>query len=580
LPILNVYNSAFPNNSNMVGISYQPELVTVERLLERVRSCEWALELPSFQRTYVWDNEDIIELIESVVRGLPIGIFMLWEVKDNPNPFALRILPSFMIGGQTNRRLLIVDGQQRLVSLLLLASDWILKIGPYEIRRGPISLNTQKLTLELGSKGAPLSRAIAAKLGWTDELERLKHEYKPFERLIDVVEKLLKYELSLFILRTEEEGPDALEEMAELFIRANRAGQRISNVELMLSYAAGVLDPELSKIMREWYDKLQKICPSLEIQPIIRYGFGVGLGLKQREIDQVERFKAAVDKLKGQKNIFGKSIITSSLQESLPYLESAIKIINEIIGCSATDFIPSQLSLVPIAAFLRTKAIRSSSELKKNEKEEILCWLILTNFHGYYSTSTSTKLQEDIELISETTWDSFPFNELLRNIEQKKKGATKIERRDLEKGIEEDITKRPGRPYMFLLYTLLCLNDATDWVGARISVLPSNRLHKHHIFPREYLFPKGHSSKLNEDAIKIASGLGNITLINPELDSEIGSTKPIDYLGRKVPIDELKRHFIPEDAELWNKDMFSEFCEKRVELIYNFLRSSPLSKIT
>lgn len=564
----------------MVQISYKPEFVKIGDMFEYVRSNEWVLQLPSFQRTYVWGDEEIVALMQSISWGHPIGTIMLWEVKSESDDFAARIRPSFVSQStEGRRRFLIIDGQQRLVSLLLLASNWSLEVGPYNVRRGPISLDLQTMRFQIGRKGINLSEVLQAKLKWTNELTELKNKYRPFDKLEMVVDKLLNYKLSFFILEAEKEGPDTLREMVDLFIKTNRAGQRISNVELMLSYAAGVLDQKLSSVIRKWYDELQKLSPSLEIQPMIRYGFGAGLRLKQSEIDVVDKFKKAVDTLRNQRNVFGESVLISTIEEAFPYLRFTVITVNEIIGKAATELLPSQLSLIPLAKFFLKNRIDSLEKLQDEDRRRILAWLTLVNFHGYYSASASTRLQKDIDSIEESEdKEYFPLEKLLKNIEYYRKGATKIDQKDIMRGISEDVTKRPARSFLFLLYALLCLREASDWVGNKISALRAEELHKHHIFPRECFTPKGGVVFFEEDdeLAKMVSGLGNITLINPEKNQEIGGNTPEKYL-KNIDGDELERHFIPRNH--WNVNDFSKFCEERVILMFNYLKSSPLSLI-
>jgi hypothetical protein len=67
----------------------------------------WApgLLLPEFQRGYVWTESDRLDLIDSIQWELPIGTIVIWE-PDGPN-FGPRY---------------IIDGQQRLTSLLMIGS--------------------------------------------------------------------------------------------------------------------------------------------------------------------------------------------------------------------------------------------------------------------------------------------------------------------------------------------------------------------------------------------------------------------------------------------------------------------------
>ena len=74
-----------------------------------------AILLPQFQRNFVWRPSKIRNLLDSLLRGFPIGGFYLWRPAVgvfDPKPKALgkqRIAPVF--GGY------LIDGQQRLTSL-------------------------------------------------------------------------------------------------------------------------------------------------------------------------------------------------------------------------------------------------------------------------------------------------------------------------------------------------------------------------------------------------------------------------------------------------------------------------------
>src|SRR5580704_11572282 len=69
------------------------------------------LNVPEFQRKYVWRASKVAELVDSLWRGYPIGTLLLWESSYESAQTAL---------GDQGRKLWIVDGQQRVTSLALL----------------------------------------------------------------------------------------------------------------------------------------------------------------------------------------------------------------------------------------------------------------------------------------------------------------------------------------------------------------------------------------------------------------------------------------------------------------------------
>jgi len=77
---------------------------------------EGKLQLPDFQRGWVWDDEHIQSLVISIARSFPIGAVMLLETGGETR-FQVRPVEGVSIpNGHTAERL-ILDGQQRLTSL-------------------------------------------------------------------------------------------------------------------------------------------------------------------------------------------------------------------------------------------------------------------------------------------------------------------------------------------------------------------------------------------------------------------------------------------------------------------------------
>ena len=103
----------------MTGSTFQTNPVYLHKLLEDCHS--GALQLPDFQRSWVWDEERIKSLIASVSRAFPVGALMTLrtggEVNFKPRPVegapdAARHAPP---------QALLLDGQQRMTSLYQVA---------------------------------------------------------------------------------------------------------------------------------------------------------------------------------------------------------------------------------------------------------------------------------------------------------------------------------------------------------------------------------------------------------------------------------------------------------------------------
>ena len=90
---------------------------TKEPLMDLLRDAErGTLQLPDFQRGWVWDDEHVRDLLASISRGFPIGAVMLLEAGGSEIRFKTRALEGAEANGVQPTQL-ILDGQQRLTSL-------------------------------------------------------------------------------------------------------------------------------------------------------------------------------------------------------------------------------------------------------------------------------------------------------------------------------------------------------------------------------------------------------------------------------------------------------------------------------
>src|SRR5262245_52273005 len=94
----------------------------VEQHIKRV--ADGTYRLPEFQRTFVWNDDRIARLWDSLYHGFPIGQLMLWE--PEAVSFPMRSLGRRQVEVEAGRRpLAIIDGQQRLTALHLVLSGEI-----------------------------------------------------------------------------------------------------------------------------------------------------------------------------------------------------------------------------------------------------------------------------------------------------------------------------------------------------------------------------------------------------------------------------------------------------------------------
>ena len=75
------------------------------------------IKIPKFQRNFVWSLDKTAKLLDSIIKGYPIGTFILWETNERLNDIknigGLELPPS----PEGTKVQYVLDGQQRITSL-------------------------------------------------------------------------------------------------------------------------------------------------------------------------------------------------------------------------------------------------------------------------------------------------------------------------------------------------------------------------------------------------------------------------------------------------------------------------------
>ncbi|MCE2485964.1 MAG: DUF262 domain-containing protein [Desulfurellaceae bacterium] len=92
-----------------------PEVIFLGHLVERIMAGK--IRVPRFQRPFVWKQADLHALLDSVLRGFPIGSILVWETEqpvettEYVGPVAVSREPGGVVG-------YLLDGQQRVSTLV------------------------------------------------------------------------------------------------------------------------------------------------------------------------------------------------------------------------------------------------------------------------------------------------------------------------------------------------------------------------------------------------------------------------------------------------------------------------------
>lgn len=544
--------------STRVRIDVKPR--TIQWLVDELNSGKYFL--PSFQRQYVWDEDEIKDLIDSIIKNYPIGTIILWKPSTTSiseiDPFSK---PLVDVGESNHREVFyVIDGQQRLTSLLLLLNNWEIERGGDKITSNPISYNpANKRFYKSTRRGVDLSKLIKAfyhfDVAAMSELKKTTPE-ESYNEMRDLIKEILiKYPIPICIMETDREDEKTFRDMAEAFIRVNKYGIRIGNLELMLSFLAGAVGGDLKKRIRDLYEDLYRKF-EIDLQPVIRFAFS-NFSLKQTQISKVEQFKRNIKRI----SEYDPSTATEIFDKCDKAMNLTIELLMRELGLDNSRLLPSQTPLIPIAKYLYTKGIDSLDELEDSDVKSIVNWFVLTSFNGYYSSQTDTKLDKDLEIIESAY---FPCEKLFSNM-QEKKARTKIRLEDIKRGLDLNVLRLQGRAHLFMLYILLVRGQADDWNGRLLSRREFTYLARHHIFPKEFL---EQNLELEEPDTKevLINNLANITFIHKDINSEIEDKSPEEYM--EDYIESAKKHFISPDKNLWSIDQYTIFLEYRIRQIY------------
>lgn len=156
-------------------MSFDSTKNTLETLLKQVDN--GTLQLPEFQRDYVWPEEAVVSLLASIANGYPVGALLLLErggeVDFQPRPIEGAEFPK---GKQPD--LLLLDGQQRMTSLYQVL--WTERPAVLKNPKG------QKVERHLF---VDINKAVAAGVPFEDAIEIVpgdKRRMKAFGKEVDL----------------------------------------------------------------------------------------------------------------------------------------------------------------------------------------------------------------------------------------------------------------------------------------------------------------------------------------------------------------------------------------------------------
>jgi hypothetical protein len=513
--------------------------VSIVRFVEQAVNGE--IDIPEFQREFVWTKDQVKELLDSLIKGYPVGSFIVWDLSQYTTGKHVY---------EKKRKEWIVDGQQRIGSFCILSmkkpywlevSDWNAVIEKFRVK---VNILTLEAALEYPAiKRNPEWLYAHEILSFPDvkaaaeDLSRALHRPELFTKIYDNVARVrdaLSRDVPVVKISS------SLEDIATIFERINSAGTRVKLADVTLAYLAAYNEGWIR-------DKFIKYLDGLNDE-----GFYFEPTLLVRALTSVGENKAVLrdvseDFLRNKNGILDKSF--ERLKDSLNNLIQSLR----SIGILSSELIYAKNTVIPVV-YLHTRFAHES------DFDKALHFFLLALHQGRYSGSAETTLQEDVNTIHDASNFADAIDKLHSKVNPIVVDPTSVRSAVHYQG--------EGRFLKLVLYLIAHRNSATDWFSKiRLGYLPNNEVNKdfsieeHHFFPRGLLRSVGVEEEQRES-------LANITFINPGTNKRLRD-EPYMYIKRfAIDKGELEKQTVPvNDEGLWKLSNYDRFMEKRASLI-------------
>jgi uncharacterized protein with ParB-like and HNH nuclease domain len=523
--------------------------------------------LPNIQRPFVWKENQIEKLYDSILREYPIGTLLIWKTKGNIKSrkfidrYSSKTPLSIYHTLQNNeQKMLVLDGQQRLQSLYIgLKGDYEGKELYLDILSGDlVAPEETKFNFKFKSDAKASFPFVKFKdIVLTDkknkEISRQLVKLSP-EELSEANEERLEDNVSsirdvfctqdniLYQLVDSVDRPETYTEddIVEIFIRANSGGTQLGKSDLLFSLLSA-----------SWEDAENKIDDLITELNITGFKFDRDFILKSCLVILNQGAKYEISKFRNPQ-------LKVAIEDNWDSISASIRAVKDFVYGSTfikTDkHLPSYLSLLPL--IYSYYHFYPSWKGKENEYYDYLIKVNLTGVFGGASESFT-------DLLVKAVTDNRGFNKIkIFEIIQSKGKRIQITNTSL-------LNINYSSKEIHLLFNL--------WYG--FNYQPSLRNNKPHI---DHIFPQSELKKIkdinpdtgNRNVMKFKAlernQLGNLMLLTASENGKAGKTDTLPSVWFADKGEEyLEKHLIPRDRTLWELDKFEEFLLARNKLIIN-----------
>ena len=503
------------------------------------------LQVPRFQRNFVWPLTKTRALLDSIYKEFPIGTFFLWRAPSESPQFFRSLtelgIPEPKDGAEVAY---ILDGQQRLASLFVTIQG--LRLGSRDYGRISIDLETATRYDQSEDEGfeedifvyrsGDNSRYVAVRdLVGPQALIIFKDIPEEWQSAFYKAYSLLQtYPFSVVWIQEQE-----LSEAIEIFQRINQAGKRLSRYDLI---CANVWTEEFNfRSLVESFNKELK-----------RRGFG-----KLHETVFTQTFALILkDRCTTAAEL---SLRTEEIVESwddvMRAIQVAIDFASNTLGVKRAEYFPYR-GIVPVLAYYFYHA--TSSAISAHEREVLWNWFWRVTLSERYSSTSPSRMAEDARelrrlLDGETVEFTYPVTVSADDIARNRMTRTTS-------------ALRNAVVCLLALRQPKNLKDGSP-VGLTDSFFSNlKKAERHHIFPIGYLKDQQiYGGRVHR--------VPNFCFIPGDLNREIGARAPSKYLAEYREInpafdEAAASHLLPvkSGSAIWEDD-FAGFLTERAQLI-------------
>ena len=445
----------------------KPDTIRISDLLKSVVSADFVL--PRFQRDFTWNVSQVIDLLNSIYEQIPIGVFLLWDSDQLGQAF--RFIGDISPNNTTIRRhsKYVLDGQQRLTSLLFVFRPEGINFPESIIKKYQIyfSFNDEKFYKKCpkGHKCFPAEILGSNKKFMEFYSKTIKNAKDKDEDILEKLQLLRDYEVPLLIF----DEKISVSTVCTTFQYINSKGTPLSLMNLIAAktYALDVFD------LYEKIDDTRKIIEDADFhldnfngEDIIR-ALAIYNGIDNRT-------KAIIENLKTN------HFVKDYKRAQMAYLDTLI-FIRDDIGVPI-NLVPYKPMFVPLSTFFMKKR---REELSSSQVNFIKHWFWRSSFNNRYGSESAAVGVTDSKILINGT-DLRNVNGLNRPL---------FSPADL---VEAASGSAIGKAFLGLLQSYKPL-DLYSNIDLRIKGVQKRKkriksIDKHHIFPKD----KREQSSINQ----------------------------------------------------------------------------------